>query len=141
MLDAMVQDFERATGPWHAEWIALPESFIATAGALNQAKLMLAGLTVDAARMARNLGMTSGLIVAEAVMMGLAPRLGRQAAHDIVYDACRAAAEGDRALLDVLAGNAQVCAHFGRAELERLLDPRNYLGSAGAMVDRALGSK
>ena len=139
MLDAMVQDFERATGPWHAEWIALPESFIATAGALRQARLMLAGLTVDAARMARNLGMTSGLIVAEAVMMGLAPKLGRQAAHDIVYDACRAAAEGDRPLLDVLAGNPQVSAHFGRAELERLLDPRNYLGSAREMVDRSLG--
>jgi 3-carboxy-cis,cis-muconate cycloisomerase len=138
MLDAMVQDFERATGPWHAEWIALPESFIATAGALRQAKLMLAGLTVDEARMARNLGMTSGLIVAEAVMMGLATKLGRQAAHDVVYDACRAAAESGRPLLDLLAANPQVAPHFSRAALEPLLDPRNYLGSAGAMVDRAL---
>jgi len=138
MLDAMVQDFERATGPWHAEWIALPESFIATAGALRQAKLMLAGLTVDTERMARNLGMTSGLIVAEAVMMGLAPKLGRQAAHDIVYDACRDAAQSGRALIEVLVENPQVGPHFQRAELERLLDPRNYLGSAGAMVDRSL---
>ena len=138
MLDAMVQDFERATGPWHAEWIALPESFIAMAGALRQAKLMLAGLTVDAARMARNLGMTSGLIVAEAVMMGLAPALGRQAAHDIVYDACRTAAEGGRPLLEILVAHPQVGPHFTRDQIERLLDPRNYLGSAGAMVDRAL---
>jgi 3-carboxy-cis,cis-muconate cycloisomerase len=138
MLDAMVQDFERATGPWHAEWIAVPESFLAMAGALRQAKLMLAGLIVDAARMTRNLGMTSGLIVAEAVMMGLALKLGRQAAHDVVYDACRAAAETDSPLLDLLAANPQVAPHFGRGELERLLDPRNYLGSAGAMVDRAL---
>ncbi len=138
MLDAMVQDFERATGPWHAEWIALPESFIATAGALKQAKLMLAGLTVDSERMARNLGMTSGLIVAEAVMMGLAPKLGRQDAHDVVYEACRAAAQSGRPLIEVLVANPQVGAHFGRAELERLLDPRNYLGSAGAMLDRSL---
>ena len=139
MLDAMVQDFERATGPWHAEWIALPETFLATAGALRQAKLMLAGLTVDVTRMQRNLGMTSGLIVAEAVMMGLAPKLGRQVAHDVVYDACRAAAENDRPLLDVLAENPQVAGQIARGELERLLDPRNYLGSAGAMVDRSLG--
>jgi 3-carboxy-cis,cis-muconate cycloisomerase len=139
MLDAMVQDFERATGPWHAEWIALPESYIAMAGALRQAKLMLAGLTVDSARMARNLDMTAGLIVAEAVMMGLAPKLGRQVAHDVVYDACRAAAEGKTPLLELLAANPQVSPHFTRPELERLLDPRNYLGSAGAMVDRALG--
>jgi 3-carboxy-cis,cis-muconate cycloisomerase len=102
---------------------------------------MLAGLTVDTERMARNLGMTSGLIVAEAVMMGLAPKLGRQVAHDVVYDACRAAAEGATPLLELLAGNPQVSPHFGRTELERLLDPRNYLGSAGAMVDRALDSR
>ena len=140
MLDAMVQDVERATGPWHAEWIALPESFLATAGALRQAKLMLAGLTVDTARMAHNLGMTSGLIVAEAVMMRLAPKLGRQVAHDVVYDACREAAQSGRALLEVLAADPQVAPHVKRAELERLLDPRNYLGSAGAMVDRSLKS-
>ena len=51
MLDAMVQDFERATGPWHAEWIAIPESFVLTAGALHQAKFMLDGLIVDEQRM------------------------------------------------------------------------------------------
>ena len=53
MVDAMIHDFERATGPWHAEWIALPESFILTAGALHQAKFVLGGLIVDDARMRR----------------------------------------------------------------------------------------
>ena len=138
MLDAMVQDFERATGPWHAEWIALPESYLATAGALRQAKLMLAGLSVDSGRMQRNLALTQGLIVAEAVMMGLAPKLGRQQAHDVVYDACRAAAESGRPLLELLCADAAIGAHMGRSELERLLDPINYLGSAAQMVDRAL---
>ena len=85
MLDAMVQDLERATGPWHAEWMAIPESFVLTAGALHQAKFALGGLIVDEARMRQNLGMSRGLIVAEAVMMGLAPHVGRQQAHDIVY--------------------------------------------------------
>ena len=89
MLDAMVQDLERATGPWHAEWVALPESFVLSAGALHQARFMLGGLIVDPERMARNLDMTDGLIVAEAVMMGLAPHTGRQQAHDIFYAACR----------------------------------------------------
>src|SRR3546814_2463132 len=57
-LDAMVTDFERATGPWHVEWIVVPEAFILTAGALNQARFMLAGLEVDTARMRANLDMT-----------------------------------------------------------------------------------
>ena len=65
----MVQDLERATGPWHAEWIAIPESFILTGGALAQAKFMLGGLIVDSNRMRDNLAISGGLIVAEAVMM------------------------------------------------------------------------
>ena len=52
VLDAMVSDFERATGPWHVEWIALPESFGYAAGALHQADFMLGGLIVDPSRMA-----------------------------------------------------------------------------------------
>jgi 3-carboxy-cis,cis-muconate cycloisomerase len=138
MLDAMVQDFERATGPWHAEWIALPEACILTAGSLKQAAFMLGGLTVDAARMRQNLDMTGGLIVAEAVMMGLAPHLGRQAAHDLVYDACRVAIGTKRTLLDVLREEEKVAAALDEAKLKALCDPANYLGCAPAMVDRVL---
>src|SRR3954447_16420759 len=65
ILDAMVSDFERATGPWHVEWVAVPESFGYAGGALHQAAFMLGGLIVDPARMEKNLGMTHGLIVAE----------------------------------------------------------------------------
>ena len=136
MLDAMIQDFERATGPWHIEWSAIPESFILTAGALNQAKFMLAGLEVDTARMAHNLDMSGGLIVAEAVMMGMAPHLGRQVAHDVVYDACRVAAQSKRKLADVLKEDATVSAKLNAKQIEALCDPANYLGSAPEMVDR-----
>ncbi|AWB35489.1 3-carboxy-cis,cis-muconate cycloisomerase [Orrella marina] len=136
MLDALIQDFERATGPWHLEWSAIPESFILTAGALNQAKFMLAGLEVDTARMAHNLDMSGGLIVAEAVMMGMAPHLGRQVAHDVVYDACRVAAQERRLLAAVLKENATVSAKLTVQQIESLCDPANYLGSAPRMVDR-----
>ena len=137
-LDAMVSDFERATGPWHVEWIALPESFLYAAGALHQAEFMLGGLIVDPVRMATNLGMTHGLIVAEAVMMGLAPHTGRTEAHDLVYDACRVAIEGDRPLCDVLLETPAVAGPLGEASLRALTDPANYLGAAQAMVDRVL---
>jgi len=139
MLDAMVQDFERATGPWHIEWSAIPESFVLTAGALSQAKFMLAGLEVDTRRMRRNLDLTNGLIVSEAVMMGLAPHLGRQTAHDVVYDACRAAMAESCPLSEALAREPRVSAHLDRAEIERLCDPANYLGAAPRMVDRMRG--
>ncbi|PXW16373.1 class-II fumarase/aspartase family protein [Paraburkholderia caballeronis] len=138
MVDAMVQDFERATGPWHAEWIAIPESFILTAGALHQAKFALGGLIVDAARMKHNLGISKGLIVAEAVMMQMAPFTGRQQAHDIVYDACRTVNEQGGTLADALAALPAVTQHFDRAAIDRMTDPANYLGLAPQMVDRAI---
>lgn len=138
MLDAMVQDLERATGPWHAEWIAIPESFVLTAGALHQANFMLGGLIVDEAAMARNLDMTKGLIVAEAVMMGLAPYIGRQDAHDVVYDACRVVNEQGGRLADVLNSMPTVASRLDPKLIERLTDPANYLGMAPEMVDRVL---
>jgi 3-carboxy-cis,cis-muconate cycloisomerase len=139
MLDAMAADHERATGPWHLEWIAVPESFIATAGALHQARFMLDGLIVDPGRMRNNLDMTGGLIVAEAVMMALAPHTGRGPAHDIVYAACRDALEHGTSLMDQLRKRPDVTAHFDAAALTTLTDPANYLGCAPAMVDRVVG--
>src|SRR5499427_3276025 len=138
MLDATIHDFERATGPWHAEWIAIPESFVLTAGALHQAKFALGGLIVDTGRMAQNLGMSKGLIVAEAVMMHMAPFIGRQQAHDVVYDACRIANDKGITLADALAADPRVSARIDRSTIERLTSPKNYLGQAGEMVDRVL---
>ncbi len=140
MLDAMVQDLERATGPWHAEWIAIPEAFILAAGALHQARFMLGGLIVDEAAMARNLDLTKGLIVAEAVMMGLAPMIGRQEAHDVVYDACRVVNEKGGRLADVLNAMPDVSSRLDPKLIERLTDPANYLGMAPQMVDQVLAS-
>lgn len=140
MLDASVQDFERATGPWHAEWMAIPESFVLTAGALHQAKFALQGLIVDERQMAKNLGISRGLIVAEAVMMGLALEIGRQQAHDVVYDACRLANEKNMTLADALSADREVSARIDRATIERLTSPNNYLGLAPEMVDRVLAA-
>ncbi len=141
VLDAMIADFERATGPWHVEWVAVPEAFGYAAGAFHQSRFLLGGLIVDPARMAKNLGMTHGLIVAEAVMMGLAPLTGRNEAHDLVYDACRQAIETDRPLLDVLLDTPAVAGPLGPDKLRALTDPANYLGAAPMMVDQLLAAR
>jgi 3-carboxy-cis,cis-muconate cycloisomerase len=138
MLDAMVQDFERATGPWHAEWMAIPESFVLAAGALHQAKFMLSGLIVDEKKMLENLNLTKGLIVAEAVMMGMAPFIGRQQAHDVVYDACREVNEKGGTLSDALQKIPEVTKSFSKEKIEELTNPINYLGMAPQMVDKAV---
>jgi 3-carboxy-cis,cis-muconate cycloisomerase len=138
LLDAMVEDHERSTGPWEIEWIAVPEIFLLAAGALGQARFLVSGLEVDPAHMRRNLDITGGLIVSEAVMMGLGPYLGRQRAHDLVYAICRAAIASGRSFLDLLAEDKEIAPHLDRAALAQLVDPANYLGLAGEMVDRVL---
>jgi 3-carboxy-cis,cis-muconate cycloisomerase len=140
-LDAMVNSFERNAAAWHLEWIAVPEAFGYAAGALHQTVFLTGGLIVDAAGMQKNLDLTHGLIVAEAVMMGLAPVIGRNEAHDLVYDSCRAAIESNRPLYDVLLENAEVAGPLGADRLRALTDPANYLGAAQAMVDRVLDGR
>ena len=80
--------------------------------------------------MRANLDITKGLIVSEAVMMGLGPHLGRQYAHDLVYDICREVVATGRPLVDLLAENAEIAKHLDRAALAKLCDPANYLGQA-----------
>jgi 3-carboxy-cis,cis-muconate cycloisomerase len=141
LLDAMVEDHERATGPWEIEWIAVPEIFSLAAGCLAQTRLVVTGLQVDAKKMRSNLDITKGLIVSEAVMMGLGPHIGRQYAHDLVYDICRQVVATGRPLVDLLAENREIAKHLDRAALEKLCDPANYLGQAGDMVDRVLAMR
>jgi 3-carboxy-cis,cis-muconate cycloisomerase len=138
LMDAMVADHERSTGPWEIEWIVLPEAFCLIAGALKQTRFMLAGLEVDADRMRSNIDITHGLVMSEAVMMGLGRHIGREHAHDLVYDLCREAIATERPLLDLLAANTEINAHLDRAALARLCDPAHYLGEAGTMVDQVL---
>src|SRR5690348_18344804 len=141
LLEAQIEDHERATGPWEIEWIALPEIFMLSAGALAQTRFVLEGLEVKPDKMKENLGITNGLVMSEAVMMGLGDRLGRNRAHDLVYDVCREAVKTGRPLIDLLQEDKEIGKHTSRKELEKLLDPANYLGVAGQMVDRALKSR
>jgi 3-carboxy-cis,cis-muconate cycloisomerase len=136
--DAMVQDHERGTGPGHLEWSILPEAFVIAGGAIESALSILDGLVVDEARMAANLDMLKGMVMSEAVMMGLAPHIGRNQAHDVVYEACATCADQGLTLRDVLLADGRISATLSAAEIDAMLDPANYLGCAREMVDRVL---
>ncbi len=135
LMAAGAGDHERGTGPWHAEWTALPQIFMFAAGALAQTRAIAEGLEVDTERMAANLASTGGLIMAEAVMMALGHQLGRQVAHDVVEEACHAVASGEKSFADCLMDDERVSAHLDRAAVEKLLDPAGYTGLAGTFTD------
>lgn len=138
MLSGMVQEHERALGGWQAEWDTLPDIVLLTSGALRQMRDVAAGLQVDAARMRANLELTHGLIMGESVMLALGAAIGRMAAHKLVEQASQEAAASGRHLREVLGENADIGRHLSPEALDRLFDPANYRGEAGAFVDRVL---
>ena len=138
VLAAMAQEHERAIGGWQAEWAAMPVLFRYTAGAVAHVAQSVAGLQIDARRMRANMEQGGGLLMAEALTMALAPRLGRPEAQRVVQAACARATDGGQTLRQAALDDAQVRAVLSAEEIEHALDPAAYLGSAGALIDRAL---
>jgi 3-carboxy-cis,cis-muconate cycloisomerase len=138
MLSAMAQDQERGTGPWQAEPLAIGQAFLLTHGALVQARVIAEGLTVDANRMRRNLESTGGLIVAEQVMMGLAPALGRGEAHHVVNHACDVALAQGLPLAAALMMDPQIAGRLTLPQVQAMCDPSNYLGATQQFIDNVL---
>ena len=141
LLSAMNADFERATGTWEIEWLVLPEMFCLSAGALAQAKYLLSGLIVHPENMKKNLQLTDGLINTEAIMMALGPKMGRGKAHDRLAAISIAVSQGKGRLIDLLSNDPEIVQILDRSAIERLMEPTNYLGNSGAMVDRVLAGR
>ncbi len=135
--------FERDMGYWAVEWLALPQAMILCGGVVDKLAGVLEGLHVDEARMAANLELTRGQIMAEAVMMALGRSVGHESAHQLVHQASRRASAEGTSLREALRATPGVGEHLDHAALDRLLDPAAYLGlapaSARAVARRILG--
>jgi len=138
ILSAMAQEHERAAGGWQAEWVAVPDLFRFTAGAVERVRGAVGGLQVDPARMRANLDLTSGLIMAESLTMALAPHVGRPEAQRIVRAACDSAVRSGMNVRQAALADEQVRAILSPEAIDRALDPGAYLGSADAFINRAL---
>jgi len=138
LLAAMPQEHERGLGGWHAEWDTMPEIAMLAAGALKRMTEVIVGLEVDARRMLANLDSTNGLIMAEAVAMSLGAHIGRLKAYEVIEQACQRAITQSRPLRDVLAEVPLIQTRFSASELDKLMDPVNYLGSTQQFIDRVL---
>lgn len=137
-LDASIHDHERATGPWQAEWLLLPEAFLLISGSLKACLTLCSGLKLQPDAMRANLDRTQGLIAAEQVMMTLAPLMGRHHAHDLVGEACRSAVSSHSSLASALARDPAVTNLLTPEQIEFAADPGRYTGLAGEEVDRVL---
>jgi 3-carboxy-cis,cis-muconate cycloisomerase len=136
----MVQEHERALGGWQAEWEALPDLARLTAGALSNIVGIVPSMEVNVERLARNLDVTNGLILGEAVMLALGDAIGRLDAHKLVEGASKASVANGTSLFDELCSNETVTRHVSQDQLKSLLDPANYVGQAQAFVDAAIAN-
>jgi 3-carboxy-cis,cis-muconate cycloisomerase len=149
ILGAMAQEHERAAGAMQIEWQATHDLFRYAAGAAFHVAEAVTGLHVNPERMAANLELSGGLLMAESLMMLVAPQLGRSEAQRLVRAIVeraqrdgipfREAAGDDQELQAALVAAA---GHGGDASglVVRALDPAGYLGSAEALIDRALAA-
>lgn len=136
-LETMVAAHERDMSVGRAEWLLVPEAACLAAAAEHWTLVVARGLRVDPARMTENLDRLGGLLLSEAVMLRLGLELGRNAAHDLVYEAAMAAFEGKGRFRELLLRDERASL-LGGEELDRLLDPANYTGLAAAFVDRVV---
>jgi 3-carboxy-cis,cis-muconate cycloisomerase len=137
---AQVQDHERSAGPWHAEWPTLPTLLLVTSGALAAIVDIAEGLEVDTARMRANLDATGGLIMAEAVAMALAEKIGKSDAHHLIEALSKQAVAEKKHLRDVLANDPTITAQLGADRIAELFEPMAYQGASQALIDRLLAS-
>jgi 3-carboxy-cis,cis-muconate cycloisomerase len=137
---AQVQDHERSAGPWHAEWPTLPQLMLVASGALGAIVDIAEGLDVDAARMRANLDATRGLIMAEAVAMALAEKVGKSDAHHLVEAASKKAVAEKKHLREVLSADSKVTTHLSPEKIAALFEPMAYQGASQALIDRLLAS-
>ncbi len=141
-LDSSVQDHERGTGAWQLEWLAVPQAFLLTSGSLKAANSLMSSLQVNTDRMRTNLESSDGLIMAEALMMRIAPATGRTRAHELVSEAADTAKATGRPILEVLQARPDLKELQAQGDLDLSnLEPLNYLGAVNSMIDTVLERK
>jgi nitrosuccinate lyase len=138
LAQCMVAEDERSGGAWHAEWQPLRECLRITGGAAATAVELVGGLEVFPDRMRANLDITDGLVVSERIAATLAPALGKAAAKALLAETSAQAATMGTPLGEVLAERPEVNSRWSAQTLAELLDPVNYLGGSGHLVDRVL---
>jgi len=139
MFSSMIQEHERGLGSWQAEWNVLPELFCLTDGALAHAIDLIENLVVHPHRMRANIDAMRGLPLSEAISVALARKVGRPQANELLRRAMESASAQDSNLAGVLKSMPEVRAHLNEEQIDSLLDPERYLGSARRFIRQVLG--
>lgn len=141
MVEGMVSESERDGIAWKMEWKAVPECCMIAGAMLFQAKNLLAGLKVNADVMAANLDKMRGYLLSERVMLELSERVGKQTAHEWIYEASMHGITSKIGFADAMRQHKGLGELLTEAEIQDLTDPTAYLGQCGTSVDRVVAAQ
>jgi adenylosuccinate lyase len=116
---------------------ALKRACILTGDLLTRLLVILSGLTLNKERMRDNLDLTGGLIMSEAIMLALGESIGRQHAHEIIYEDAQKAVNGKKTFKEFLCEDSRVTKYLDAANITRLLDPATHIGLSAKMASDA----
>lgn len=139
MLEAMVQDHERGSATWQMEWTLIPDAASYALSAIERMSELVSGLEIHPEGMADNLKLTNQLVYAEAVMMALAPQLGRQKAHDLV-DAAVTDARGGKTFAEALQQSEEISNILSAPVLEKIFNGQAHIEAAVQEVGQVLAN-
>lgn len=138
VMEAMFAEHERDGAAWKPEWVAVPEICIYTGAILDKAKYVLENLVVNKEQMLKNLNMLGGLILSENIMISLGKKLGKQSAHEIVYNIAGRFYDEGLTFKEALLQNKLVSDNFSEEEIDKMLDGSAYIGESEAIVAKAV---
>src|SRR2546428_1355055 len=115
---------------------ALVQACELTGDLLQRLVVLFGGLQVFPARMREKLDLSRGLIIAEALMLELGKQIGRQRAHDAVYDAAQASVTQELPFRETLADDPHVRDVLTAPHIYDLLDPARYTGLCRQFAER-----
>ncbi|MFQ6137113.1 MAG: adenylosuccinate lyase [Candidatus Hydrothermarchaeales archaeon] len=138
-LENVSLEHERDLTNSSSERAIIPESFVLLDEMLKSTKKIFVNLVLYPENIERNLELTKGLNMAEAVMIALTKRgMGRQEAHELLRELAAKAFEEDRHLANVLAEDPRVTKYLTKDEIEDIMDPHKYIGTAVEQVRKVL---
>ncbi|ESS72264.1 adenylosuccinate lyase PurB [Methyloglobulus morosus KoM1] len=139
MAENLVHSHERDGRSWKGEWAIIPDATLATGKSLALLSDLLKGLQVNKERMLANIRATNGLIHAEAVMLTLAKTLGKQSAHQLIYELSLLTQTEGRDFKQAVLDHPKISAILTRKEIDSLFDLEQSTGMCANMVDQVIG--
>ena len=136
--DAAFQEHERYSALLRIELAAVPEMMIYSGALLSKMKTVLEKLEVFPTRMRQNLDLLGGLLLSEKIMLALGEKIGKQTAHEVVYEIAMSSFEKEIPFKDALMLDQRVSNHLKEEEIVELLNPEAYIGESEEIIDNVL---